>query len=76
MSEVDEKKPKAEPYASDDDDVVTLIGDKSPGVVRIEALSEHITFANRIFIFFGIFLIAVSFPRAFPKPSPLAVHHR
>lgn len=31
---------------------------KSPGVARVEAISSAITFTDRIFIFFGIFLIA------------------
>ncbi|KAM0433879.1 hypothetical protein ACHAPT_003822 [Fusarium lateritium] len=33
----------------------------SPGVVRIKAMSEVITFADRIFIFFGVFLIAYAY---------------
>lgn len=31
---------------------------KSPGVARVEAMSNSITFVDRIFIFFGIFLVA------------------
>lgn len=31
---------------------------KSPGVARVEAISASITFTDRIFIFFGIFLVA------------------
>ncbi|KAK0388206.1 hypothetical protein NLU13_4451 [Sarocladium strictum] len=31
---------------------------KSPGVARVEAISNSITFTDRIFIFFGIFLVA------------------
>ena len=38
-----------------------LIGQKSPGVVRIEALSAYITHWNRICIFFGVFLIAYAY---------------
>ncbi|KAJ4313779.1 ferrioxamine B transporter [Fusarium piperis] len=33
----------------------------SPGVVRIKAISEVITFTDRIFIFFGVFLIAYAY---------------
>lgn len=39
----------------------TLLGAKSPGVARIEALNAHTTFTNRCFIFFGIFLIAYAY---------------
>ena len=38
-----------------------IIGEKSPGVVRIEALSKHITTGNRIAIFIGVFLIAYAY---------------
>lgn len=34
---------------------------KSPGVVRIEAISSVITFTDRIFIFFGVFLVAYAY---------------
>ncbi|RSL94622.1 hypothetical protein CEP52_012533 [Fusarium oligoseptatum] len=33
----------------------------SPGVVRIKAISQVITFTDRIFIFFGVFLIAYAY---------------
>ncbi|KKY25283.1 putative siderochrome-iron transporter sit1 [Phaeomoniella chlamydospora] len=38
-----------------------LIGDISPGVARVEALSEHVTLLNRVCIFFGVFLIAYAY---------------
>ncbi|KAF1912070.1 siderochrome-iron transporter-like protein Sit1 [Ampelomyces quisqualis] len=38
-----------------------LIGEKSPGVARIEALNDHTSFINRCCIFFGIFLVAYSY---------------
>lgn len=38
-----------------------LIGAKSPGVARIEALNAHTTFANRCWIFFGLFLVAYAY---------------
>ena len=44
-----------------DDTSTPLIGRKSPGVVRIEALAAHITFYDRIAIFFGVFLIAYAY---------------
>ncbi|WYZ46113.1 hypothetical protein EsH8_IX_000338 [Colletotrichum jinshuiense] len=39
----------------------TIIGEKSPGVVRIEALSAAITTTDRYFIFFGVFLVAYAY---------------
>src|SRR4051812_13009064 len=38
-----------------------LIGAKSPGVARIEALNAHTSFINRCCIFFGIFLVAYAY---------------
>lgn len=38
-----------------------LLGKKSPGVERIEVIAQHITVANRIFIFIGVFLIAYAY---------------
>lgn len=38
-----------------------LIGDKSPGVARIEALNAHTTLANRVCIFIGLFLVAYAY---------------
>jgi MFS transporter, SIT family, siderophore-iron:H+ symporter len=42
-------------------DHVALIGKLSPGVARIEALSQQITTLNRVCIFFGVFLIAYAY---------------
>ncbi|KAH8710046.1 siderochrome-iron transporter-like protein Sit1 [Phaeosphaeriaceae sp. PMI808] len=42
-------------------DSTALVGSKSPGVARIEALNAHISFANRCWIFFGIFLVAYAY---------------
>ncbi|KAF2825944.1 siderochrome-iron transporter-like protein Sit1 [Ophiobolus disseminans] len=39
----------------------SLIGAKSPGVARIEALNAHTSFVNRCFIFVGIFLVAYAY---------------
>ncbi|KAF2194237.1 ferrichrome-type siderophore transporter [Zopfia rhizophila CBS 207.26] len=64
MPEVDEKVPEKarEPEEQLDHDRRTpLIGAKSPGVVRIEALAAHINFNNRIAIFIGVFLIAYAY---------------
>jgi SIT family siderophore-iron:H+ symporter-like MFS transporter len=41
--------------------VIPLIGTESPGVARIKALNAHTSFANRCFIFFGIFLVAYAY---------------
>ncbi|KAI8942966.1 ferrioxamine B transporter [Plenodomus lindquistii] len=38
-----------------------LVGEKSPGVARIEALNAHTTLTNRICIFFGLFLVAYAY---------------
>ncbi|KDN67106.1 putative major facilitator superfamily transporter [Colletotrichum sublineola] len=38
-----------------------IIGEKSPGVVRVEALTAAITRTDRIFIFFGVFLVAYAY---------------
>jgi SIT family siderophore-iron:H+ symporter-like MFS transporter len=37
------------------------VDEKSPGVIRVEALSSVMTLADRIFIFFGVFLIAYAY---------------
>jgi len=46
-------------YGNDDDTL--LIGKKSPGVQRIEILSQHLTLADRVFIFLSVFLIAYAY---------------
>jgi hypothetical protein len=38
-----------------------VLGAKSPGVQRIEAISAHFTFTDRIFVFIGVFLIAYAY---------------
>jgi MFS transporter, SIT family, siderophore-iron:H+ symporter len=38
-----------------------ILGKKSPGVQRIEAISAHVTLVDRIFIFIGVFLIAYAY---------------
>jgi MFS transporter, SIT family, siderophore-iron:H+ symporter len=38
-----------------------ILGKKSPGVQRIEAISAHFTLTDRIFVFFGVFLIAYAY---------------
>ena len=38
-----------------------LLGKKSPGVQRIEAISKHFTLTDRIFVFIGVFLIAYAY---------------
>lgn len=37
------------------------VDEKSPGVIRVEALSSVMTLTDRIFIFFGVFLIAYAY---------------
>ena len=38
-----------------------LMGTKSPGVARIEALNAHTSLVNRCFIFFGLFIVAYAY---------------
>ena len=38
-----------------------LLGAKSPGVQRIEAISAHFTFTDRVCVFLGVFLIAYAY---------------
>ncbi|KIX03827.1 uncharacterized protein Z518_07380 [Rhinocladiella mackenziei CBS 650.93] len=38
-----------------------IIGEKSPGVARIEALTEVLTLTDRVFLFIGVFLIAYAY---------------
>lgn len=44
-----------------DSHIAPLIGPKSPGVARIEALNAHMSFANRCCIFFSLFLVAYAY---------------
>ncbi|KAK2734663.1 Siderophore transporter [Myotisia sp. PD_48] len=46
-----------EPHAT----TAPLLGQKSPGVQRIEAITPYFTLWDRIFLFFGIFLIAYAY---------------
>ncbi|OLN96698.1 Siderophore iron transporter 1-like protein 2 [Colletotrichum chlorophyti] len=47
--------------ASVHDEPQNVIGEKSPGVIRIEALAAAITRTDRFFIFFGVFLVAYAY---------------
>jgi MFS transporter, SIT family, siderophore-iron:H+ symporter len=38
-----------------------ILGKKSPGVQRIEAISAHFTLVDRVLVFFGVFLIAYAY---------------
>lgn len=38
-----------------------ILGEKSPGVKRIEAISAQFTKVDRIFVFLGVFLIAYAY---------------
>jgi len=62
MSDLDEKAtPKAEGRSSESITDAPLLGKKSPGVERMEAIAAHITFPNRVAIFLGVFLIAYAY---------------
>lgn len=43
------------------DKPVPLMGTKSPGVARIEALNAHTSLVNRCFIFLGLFIVAYAY---------------
>ncbi|KAH8901790.1 MFS transporter [Coniochaeta sp. PMI_546] len=55
----------AEPPADDSRQLsrqsTITVDEKSPGVIRVEALSSVMTLTDRIFIFFGVFLIAYAY---------------
>jgi SIT family siderophore-iron:H+ symporter-like MFS transporter len=62
MSDIDEKAPREPENAPvTTQDGTPLLGKKSPGVERVEAIAKHITLVNRIFIFLGVFLIAYAY---------------
>lgn len=48
-------------YASSVEEPTPLMGTKSPGVARIEALNAHTSLVNRCFIFFGLFIVAYAY---------------
>lgn len=54
----DEKDPTTLSPTHNDNEGRTLLGKKSPGVARIEAISATFTKADRISLFLGIFLLA------------------
>ncbi|KMP06227.1 siderophore iron transporter 1 [Coccidioides immitis H538.4] len=39
----------------------SILGKKSPGVQRVEAISKHFQFSDRVLFFFGIFLLAYAY---------------
>lgn len=48
----------APPYIPED---IKLTGKTSPGVKRIEAISKHITFKDRVLLFITIFILAYAY---------------
>ncbi|KAM5451539.1 ferrioxamine B transporter [Microsporum audouinii] len=38
-----------------------ILGKKSPGVMRVEVISSHMTFVDRILLFIGIFILAYAY---------------
>lgn len=48
----------APPYAPTD---IKLTGKTSPGVKRMEAISKHITFQDRVLLFVTIFILAYAY---------------
>ncbi|KAF2628569.1 siderochrome-iron transporter Sit1 [Macroventuria anomochaeta] len=58
MPELDEKAPPSPRYSTTSQPNRAPFDTVSPGVARIEATAEHITLANRVWIFFGVLLIA------------------
>ena len=61
MSNFDEKALETPDQRQSEEDHAPVIGEKSPGVERIEALEKHITFQDRCRIFFGLYLIAYAY---------------
>ena len=60
-SPVGKDRTQVQPPEYEDEAATPIIGTKSPGVARIEALSNQITTGNRISIFIGVFLIAYAY---------------
>lgn len=58
MSDAHTKSPREESHHNDN---ITLTGNTSPGVRRIEAISKHIRPADRWVLFFAVFLIAYAY---------------
>ncbi|EFR05113.1 siderophore iron transporter 1 [Nannizzia gypsea CBS 118893] len=56
----DYKKPDGH-YASSPDGEPVILGKKSPGVLRVEVISSHMTFIDRIILFVGIFILAYAY---------------
>jgi hypothetical protein len=62
MSDFNEKAtPNAEPRSSESTTDAPLLGKKSPGVERMEAIAAHITIYDKVGIFIGVFLIAYAY---------------
>jgi hypothetical protein len=57
----DHKSSHGQPVSGDGPYQGGILGKKSPGVQRIEAISAHFTFTDRIFVFIGVFLIAYAY---------------
>lgn len=57
----DEKPKNVEPFAPHQSPADAVRDIKSPGVVRVEALAQVLTTWDRIFIFFGVFLLAYAY---------------
>jgi hypothetical protein len=62
MSQLIDRKTiaKSDPAASLNEKTF-LLGGKSPGVRRIEAISSQFTRLDRVFVFIGVFLIAYAY---------------
>ncbi|KAI0075932.1 ferrichrome-type siderophore transporter [Panus rudis PR-1116 ss-1] len=65
MSAIEKQRPLDSETASQTDKRdghdETLLGAESPGVRRIEAVAAQFTFVERIFLFFGVFLVAYAY---------------
>jgi SIT family siderophore-iron:H+ symporter-like MFS transporter len=63
MSEIDtkEKAHGLSEQMEQNDSTPSLVGTKSPGVVRIEALAAHSSIFDRSFVFLGVFLLAYAY---------------
>ncbi|KAF3484204.1 MFS siderochrome iron transporter MirB [Arthroderma uncinatum] len=55
------KQVAAESHIATGSGMPTILGKKSPGVLRVEAISAHMTLVDRVILFVGIFLLSYAY---------------
>jgi len=60
-SDIHSSDPEKRSKEYDGERRVSIVGAKSPGVARIEAVTAHLSFKDRIWLFVGVFLIAYAY---------------